>query len=143
MTRPTPARSRAVGTCDNTTSPTIVAVAGSSASILDNIIANHATGIRSNGGGAAAEDFNLFFNNASNTSAGVTSGGSSFNGNPLFVSAASDDYHLSPASAAIDKASNLGIAEDFDGDLRPLFAGFDIGFDEFRPQRLFLPLIVR
>lgn len=130
------------GTTQNSGSAIAVFVA-SSANIINNIIANHATGIRTNGGGVAAEDFNLYFNNILNTSGGVTSGGNSLNGDPLFKSAASNDYHLSPGSPAIDRASNLGISEDFDGDLRPLHIGFDIGFDEFRPQRLFLPLIMR
>ena len=116
------------GTTQNS-SPAITVFNGT-ATIVDNIITNHATGVQKIGG-TAAEDFNLFFNNLSNTSGGVTSGGSSFTANPLFMSAASDDYHLSPGSPAIDKASNLGLSEDFDGDTRPNGVGFDIGFDEF------------
>ena len=32
---------------------------------------------------------------------------------------------------------------DFDGDPRPLGAGFDIGFDELNVRKLFLPLVLR
>lgn len=114
------------------------------ASIIDNIITGHGIGIERLAG-TVSEDHNLFFANVANTSAGVTSGGSSFTGNPLFVSPSADDYHLGPGSGALDKASDLGITVDFDGDPRPIGAGFDIGFDERNATafNLWLPLIVR
>ena len=54
-----------------------------------------------------------------------------------------DNYHLSMGSAAIDKATDLGVPIDFDGDARPFGAGFDIGYDEAIWRNPFLPLIHR
>jgi hypothetical protein len=62
-------------------------------------------------------------------------------GNPRFVdvlmvTALADanllgDYHLTAGSAAIDAGTSIGAPGfDFDGDLRPLLGGFDIGADE-------------
>lgn len=52
-------------------------------------------------------------------------------GDPLYVNAPFGDFHISPGSAAIDSglATNAP-AIDFDGEARPLGAGFEIGFDE-------------
>jgi hypothetical protein len=119
-----------------------IAVFGGSVGITDTIIVNHSTAIRQSGG-AVVEDYNLFFGNTFNKVGTVTSGGHSLSGNPAFVNAAADNYHLGLASAAIDAGINAGIGVDFDGDPRPLGAGFDIGFDEANVRKVFLPLIVR
>jgi hypothetical protein len=52
-------------------------------------------------------------------------------GNPLFVS--STDFHLKSGSPAIDAGYNLGSlnTKDFDGNIRPKGAGYDIGAYEF------------
>ena len=54
-------------------------------------------------------------------------------GDPGFLDPDGGDYHLGPASAAIDAGVDAGVNEDIDGDARPLGGGFDIGADEFRP----------
>ncbi len=52
--------------------------------------------------------------------------------NPLFVNAAAGDYHLQPASPAIDTGLKLGdVPNDYDGNVRPSGAGYDIGAFEF------------
>jgi hypothetical protein len=60
-------------------------------------------------------------------------------GDPAF---ASDGYHLTGSSAAIDAGVNAGVSADIDGDPRPLSGGYDIGSDESL-QRVYLPLVVR
>jgi predicted outer membrane repeat protein len=110
--------------------------------VTNTIIASYTVGI-SRTTGAVSEDYNLFFNTPAATLGGVTSGGHSFSGNPVFAGPAQDDYHLRASSAAIDQGVNAGIAFDVDGDPRPLDGGFDIGFDEFALRVLYLPLLRR
>jgi hypothetical protein len=87
------------------------------------------------------EDHNLFFANGANT-LGAASGGHSFTADPLFVNAAGGDDHLTSGSPALNAGVDDGLTTDFDGDPRPIGAGFDIGFDEF-VTRLFLPFLMR
>jgi len=111
-------------------------------SVTNTIIANHTIGI-SNTAGTVNQDYNLFFSNGSNTAGAVSGGVHSAAGDPKFLNAASDDYHLGPGSAAIDAGANAGVTTDFDGEARPQGSGFDIGFDESALHDIFLPLIMR
>ena len=54
----------------------------------------------------------------------------------LFVNALAGDLHLAAtAAAAIDRGSAItDVTDDWDGDPRPIGAGFDIGADERRPD---------
>jgi hypothetical protein len=61
-----------------------------------------------------------------------------FTGNPAF---ATDGYHLSLNSAAIDKGVNAGVTEDIDGEFRPSELGYDLGADELWPKVVYLPLV--
>jgi hypothetical protein len=56
---------------------------------------------------------------------------------------AADGYHLLSDSAAIDRGVNAGVINDIDGDVRPQGDGYDLGADEYRGWRLYLPLILR
>ncbi len=113
----------------------IVDALGGTVTINNNIFANN-TGIAVNKqfSGVATENYNLFFNNSGgDRGTGVATGVNSATGNPNFISAT--DFHLSATStAAIDKASAATVNIDFDGDLRPLAAARDIGYDEFNPN---------
>jgi hypothetical protein len=53
----------------------------------------------------------------------------------MFHDPTAADLHLLPsATAAIDQAPALSaVTDDFDGDTRPMGAGYDIGADEFHP----------
>jgi predicted outer membrane repeat protein len=110
--------------------------------VYDTILGDYTVGI-SLTGGTAFEDYNLFFNLPTPTASGVTSGLFSFSGNPAFASPASNDYHLLYYSEAINAGLDAGVDVDFEGDLRPLDGGFDIGFDEYALHALFLPLLLR
>jgi hypothetical protein len=66
-----------------------------------------------------------------------------------FADAACADLHLQPtATAAIDQAASLaGVADDFDGDWRPIGPAPDVGADEYGepPPKwyVFVPLAIR
>jgi predicted outer membrane repeat protein len=121
--------------------PAIVVVSGT-LGITDTIIVSHSVGI-SMTGGSVYEDYNLFFANpGGGVSAGVSSGAHHVFAIPQFIKPSADNYHLAPASPAIDAGIAAGVATDFDGEQRPIGAGFDIGFDEV-PLRIYLPLIRR
>ena len=106
-----------------------IVVANGTVGITDTIIASYTTGI-SQTAGSVFQDYNLFFGNGTNTTGTVSGGAHSFTGNPRFVNPAGGDYHLGSGSLAIDAGTDAGVTTDFEGDPRPLGAGFDIGFDE-------------
>lgn len=66
-------------------------------------------------------------------------------GDPRFVDASAADFHLRSGSPAIDRGSAAQAPdEDWDGDFRPIGAGYDIGADEWQaanPTRVYLPLV--
>jgi predicted outer membrane repeat protein len=111
-------------------------------SITNTILVSHTVGI-SVTGGTVTQDYNLFFGNGADTLGVVSGGANSVAGDPSFVDPSSDNYHLGPGSAAIDTGTDAGVTTDSDGEVRPQGAGFDIGLDEFTPQRIFLPLVTR
>ena len=51
-------------------------------------------------------------------------------GNPRFANPAVGDYHLDSASAARDTGIPTGTPRDFDGQVRPMGLGYDLGADE-------------
>jgi hypothetical protein len=51
----------------------------------------------------------------------------SIESNPLFVQPVNHNFHLQPASPAVDKGIDPGVATDFDGIPRPQGLGYDIG----------------
>lgn len=111
-------------------------------SITNIIVVSHTVAI-SNSGGTVSQDYNLLFGNGADTLGPVAGGAHNASGSPAFIASALDNYHLGPASAAIDTGADAGITGDYDGESRPLGAGFDIGFDEAGYHRLYLPLAAR
>jgi hypothetical protein len=110
------------------------------------IIANHATGVVQDGAATVGEDYTLFSGVTTQTEGNVGGGSHSIAGNPHFAAPAGDDYRLTEDSAAIDAGVDAGVDVDFQGDSRPMGAGFDIGYDEFTKSSFFaiyLPLVLR
>lgn len=63
---------------------------------------------------------------------GGYSGEGNIDADPRFVDSGAGDYHLKSDSPCIDTATATGAPDiDFEGDPRPLGAGWDIGVDEF------------
>ena len=63
---------------------------------------------------------------------------------PLFVNAASQNYHIQKDSPAVDAGAVVAVDYDYDGDARPIGEGYDIGADECRGGfQNYLPLILR
>jgi hypothetical protein len=110
-----------------------VTVVSGTATVMNTIIANHGVGIRESGG-TVMEDYNLFFGNTDNLLGTIASGGNSFEGDPMFVSPAANDYHITAGSAAIDAGTDVGVDVDFDEEPRPQGEGFDIGADELAQE---------
>ncbi len=51
-------------------------------------------------------------------------------GSPDFIDPGTGDYHVGPASAAVDRGVDAGVVDDMDGEPRPRGSGHDIGADE-------------
>jgi hypothetical protein len=63
-------------------------------------------------------------------------------GDPAFVDPAAGDYHISPASAAVDAGVYCGVDTDIDSQARPRDGKYDIGADEL-DYFVYLPLVLR
>jgi hypothetical protein len=107
----------------------VTVASGGSAALTNSIIANNTTGVRVNTGGAGTLAHTLWYGNGANT-VGTVSQTGSMSGEPLF---ASDGYHLSYLSPALEQGVDAGVAVDIDGEARPLPAGSgpDLGADEY------------
>ena len=108
--------------------------AGATLTLKNSILADCATGLEVSGGNAT-QDYNLFFNNGSNsavTNGGtITTGGHSLTGlDPRLADPTGGDYHLTTQSPAIGAGTDLGITTDLDDRLR-LNGRFDIGAYQF------------
>lgn len=106
-----------------------IEVLAGSVAITNTIVTSHTVGVN-NAGGVVAQDYNLFFGNGADSQGVVSGGMHNADGDPAFIAPAQDNYHLGAGSAAIDAGIDATILTDFDGEIRPMAAGFDIGFDE-------------
>ncbi len=115
-------------------------VLGSTAVMTNTILVNQTVGISATLLSTASLKGVLWFSNTANTGgAGSVAVSSAVIGTPAF---ASDGYHLTAASKAIDQGINSGVTTDIDGDPRPWGKGFDLGADEFIP-RIYVPMLRR
>jgi hypothetical protein len=108
--------------------------------LYNNIIADHNIGIlNADPAGSSVEaKYTLYEANTTLFSAGV------LDVDPVSGPAALlADYHLAPASGAIDHATGSSwVTRDVDGDPRPIGTASDVGADEYKP-RIYLPLVMR
>lgn len=119
--------------------------------VCNNIIVGNEGGIHDLDSAAAITiDHNDVWDNGWADCVNVTPGPGDISADPLFVNAVSGDYHLKVGSPCIDAGTNDGAPNtDFDGDSRPLdgdldgVAITDMGADEFRPYRIYLPLVLK
>ena len=117
-----------------------ISVLQNNLSAINTILAdNSGYGVLNLGVGAVNLDHTLWNNNASGDQNGPVTHTNDVAGLPLF---ASDGYHLSIGSAAIDAGGNSGVRTDFDFKPRPQGNGYDIGAAEFKTliYSLYLPV---
>ena len=67
--------------------------------------------------------------------------GDMFQTDPLFINPLSNDFHLQPASPAIDAGINVGLTEDYDGVSVPQGSAPDIGAYEYIPSDTTPPIL--
>ncbi|MFP4393953.1 MAG: Ig-like domain-containing protein [Anaerolineales bacterium] len=101
--------------------------------------ATHRGGGVYRGGGTV--DYNDIWNNTAPSSANWygSIGAHNISVDPLFLGAGDlgERYHIQGSSPVIDAGVSSGTglpADDYDGDPRPLYSGYDIGFDEVAPK---------
>jgi hypothetical protein len=108
------------------------AVIGTAVTFSDNIVfGNQVSGAGTQVGGAMCS-WTYSDISDSGGSAGSVAGTGNIDLDPLFVSAATGNYHISVGSPCIDAADPAATLDvDFDGDMRPIGSGRDIGADEY------------
>jgi len=60
-----------------------------------------------------------------------------YKADPAFIDPSSDNYHITPASTALNTGVPTQVATDADGDMRPQGGGVDLGYDETEDRVLF------
>jgi uncharacterized repeat protein (TIGR01451 family) len=108
----------------------------STTALTNTIIAGHTVGVTATAGNSAVLDGVLWWDNVANTGGDgdITISGE-YTGTPAFVDPEAGDYHIGPGSAAVDRGRNTEVAEDIDGEPRPMGWSPDHGADEL-PIRL-------
>ena len=103
--------------------------------MTNTIVVSHSIGISVTAGSTATLQATLWHGNTTNAGGGgtVLTGTVNVYGDPAFRDPTRGDYHLTPASAAIDQGVDAGVTTDLDGLPRP-FGGWDIGAYEAVPE---------
>jgi hypothetical protein len=115
--------------------------------LINNIVTGHAVGITNTNPSSSTvvADHTLFYGNAVDYGAGVSST-AEVSGDPRFVNPAASNYHIGPASAALEAGTLIPwLVTDIDGNPRPWPIGgdSDIGADEARLRWVYLPMVLR
>jgi hypothetical protein len=124
-----------------------IAGTGSTVALTNTILVSHTVGITVAEGNTATLEATLW---GTDTWANLADWGGSGTlltgtinlwGDPAFLDPGVGDYHITLASAAIDKGADAGVTTDIDGDPRPVGSGYDLGADEFALYYVYLPVI--
>lgn len=114
-----------------------VLVSSGSVDMVNNIVVSHTVGISTETGATVVTTNTLWgsgdwANGADWGGSGSISHSGDLWGDPAFVDADGGDYHILPASAAMDQGVDAGVTDDIDDDPRP-WPGIlpDLGADEF------------
>ena len=111
----------------------------STVAMTNTILVSHTVGIAVAEGNTATLNATLWYANDTDYSSNVIHA-NDHSGDPAF---APDGYHLTLSSAAIDAGVDAGVTTDIDGDTRPQGSGPDLGADELRMWRTYLPVALR
>jgi parallel beta-helix repeat protein len=111
----------------------------SNVALTNTIFADHSVGTTVTAGNTTTLNGVLWYSNTINYGGeGYITVTNEYTGDPAF---AADGYHLTCASAAIDRGVNAGMDNDIDGDPRPRGGGYDLGADEI--NCIYLPIILK
>jgi uncharacterized repeat protein (TIGR01451 family) len=103
-------------------------------SLTNTILTSHTVGITAGTNSLVTLNGVLWFDNGTNTGGdGAITVTHAYTGDPAFIALQPGHYHLSPASAALDRGVETGVGEDIDGEPRPFGSHPDLGADEGRP----------
>jgi uncharacterized repeat protein (TIGR01451 family) len=107
----------------------------SAVDLINTVLVGHSVGIYVASGSTAELDATLWgsgswANDTNWSGPGTINHSDDHTGDPAFVNPAAGDYHITPASAAIDAGVDAEVDHDIDGDPRPLGLGYDLGADE-------------
>jgi PKD repeat protein len=111
--------------------------------LTNTIFVTHTIGISVTEGNTATINGILWYNTPITISQEATATVNIYHqyiGNPAF---ASDGYHLTDASEAIDRGVDAGVTTDIDDQHRPVGKSPDLGADEYPTATIFLPLVLR
>jgi hypothetical protein len=120
----------------------------SSIVMTNTILVSHTVGIYAGYESTAMLTATLWANDTNWAGTGtIVTGTVNVWGDPAFVDPDAGDYHIGPASAALDEGVDAGVTRDIDLQPRPHLAP-DLGADEYWPpcvlnECIYLPLVVR
>jgi parallel beta-helix repeat protein len=110
--------------------------------LVNTVFVSHSVGISVTAGHSVTLDTVLWYNVPTTVSVapgGFASVSNELTGDPAF---ATDGYHVTADSAAIDQGMDAGVPMDIDGQQRPVGQGYDLGADEFW-HGIYLPVTLR
>jgi uncharacterized repeat protein (TIGR01451 family) len=112
--------------------PVLQIITNSTVALTNTVIVSQTVGVTVTTGNTVTLNSTLWNGNVTNWGgAGKITATNNYSGTPAFINPAGSDFHLGPASAAIDKGINAGVATDIDGQPRPQGGGYDLGADEY------------